>query len=198
MVSRADSFELQADVEGAESAAESDSTEGLYADIAEGGLTRAQAKRRLDEWYPNGPSNLDEVLGWKDTVKQGLNWYDLASGSSFSAELTRVAEEEVVVMTSSYSGVGTAEYAGAALLDAARQDTTKGGKFIVYSVTENWHVAQDVLAAHSASSKALHRFMDILGRLPSKVREACAAAQERKLGEAADLEDRRKSRNNKC
>ena len=185
--------ERVSDVDDAEAAAADDDTEDLQQDIGEAGLSCSLSRRRfVGKAYPEGPSTLDECLAWADAGLQSLHWHDSCHKTAFCTELADTINEGIV-MTTSYSGTGSAEFAASQIIERSKQalpGISANAKLIVYSATEKWHVAQEVLKAHTQPSKALHRFEDILHRLPDHTFKCCKQMEAKKMNQHKALQDK--------
>lgn len=101
-----------------------------------------------------GPRNLAEIMAWPQNLARDLGRSQQALFSRIQAKLSRG-----VVLTSSYSGMGTVELAAAMLKDAFAPDS---GSIVVYSVCEASPKARSVLLSHSGPTRARHVFSDVM------------------------------------
>ena len=121
---------------------------------------KSRFKSRPGPEAAGGPSTLVEFLAWPS---QRLE--DIARLDHHYVRRMQTALAHGVVLTSSYSGLGSAEFALGML--AKLQGSAK---VVVYSACENDKIAQRCLRGHTGPTKPRHIFADILHRVPSAKR----------------------------
>ena len=169
----------------------------LEVDVDESALTQTcRAQRSASSqptWFPDGPHDLNSCLGWADRYCQSLSDYDINHSTKLLQEFTETVGEQIVV-TTSYSGIGSAENALASLVDAVQKHHHRRGlpldqhPVVFYSVTEKMPAALKLLDSHGPQTKALHRFGDILHRVPEAVLQTCRVINDEKLAKGKSLD----------
>ena len=156
----------------------------MQADV-EATLTRQPKRMRkgIGAWYPDGPNNLDECFAWTDDARAAMALYDISKGSDLCANFQNNIARKIV-LTSSYSGVGTAEYALSRILASSEGS---GSNFVVHSACDNCPLALRTLMAHVGPSSPDHVFVDVLDRLPPDVKEECLGLQKTMLADVKEL-----------
>ena len=190
MIRKRSTFELSSDVAPAASSSHWGCEDELSSDVGEGALQRHVARRqKVGTWYPAGPETLAEALDWVSADMQSIADHDRRHGANFMQSLIKKLQNGIV-FTSCYSGSGMAEAAAARILEHSKMMNPGIDMHLnFWSVTEKDASTREILAAHTAPSRALHRFVDVLDRVPAytlakcKEEEANAMAALRQLGD---------------
>ena len=113
-------------------------------------------------------------------MKEDLNAFCDASGAAGERFLSAILDNcrKHVLITSCFSGMGTAEVASQ-LLEAAMECEPK--TFIKYSACDSAKASRRVLSEHSEGTATEHLFGDIMHRLPEHVRQELQAVHKNKL-----------------
>jgi hypothetical protein len=163
-----------------------DSGSPVACDIDESyGLSDNGSTKRLKKsstWYPHGPKTMDEVLSFTRDAVIDLTESMRANGKHNVANRLKEFPDLNIVATSCYSGVGSAESALAEFRETCcdlRPDQAPRGSLVFYSVCDNGCLQQRVLA--NSTHTILHRFKDVLGRLPSGCRAELEDIQTEKI-----------------
>lgn len=148
------------------------SDDEMFLDVECGGLDRLRMNemRRhrapaCARWDRAGPSTLDELLAWPAQGLASLEEADAALESNMSA----IARDKLmggIVLTTSYSGLGTAECALSMVVEEfARQNPGMPCNVVFYSACDVAPEARQCLLAHGRQSRPRHVFGDLLDRL---------------------------------
>ena len=200
------SSDLLLDVDGdaqsrnAVNAVTSDSSD-IEPDVDSSALTQPDKKSRhwrlaggAGKWFPDGPKSLAECMEWNAMLVAGLQQRDLLSGSQSQNRVLRKFRRGVV-FTSSFSGVGSAEIAMAAIHAEVQRRcmpvfSVNLPAVVFWAATDACKHARKVLLAHGSRSQPLHIFGDLLERLPKYVVDKCKKLEAEKLalGKASLLE----------
>ena len=121
-----------------------------------------------------GPDSFEGVLAWARSNIEGLSRHDAVHGTRFAVEL-KAKMDTGVIMTTSYSGQGTAEACGPQVQDACAGRTG----FTVHSACDYNRIARKALLAHSCRSAPAHVFEDIMRRVHPDCAEQLVSLQRR-------------------
>lgn len=129
------------------------------------------------------PSTLEQIMAWPHRLAEDLRASHQALFSRAQDKLSRG-----VVLTSSYSGMGTVELAGAMLKAAFSPDR---GSVIVYSVCDASPQARKVLLSHRGPTRARHVFSDIMHYVPKHDRRTLERITNKHCSEWLALKTKR-------
>ena len=146
--------------------------------------TRGVKRLRVHgSWFPDGPVTLNEVLCTLPArVREAIRNAEALGQKGARKELTGTLHADMV-LTSSYSGLGTFEQVGTEVHKHMRNELGVGdGRLICYSATENSKNAQHALLyASRETGPPWHVFRDILGRLQNTDRNDLINLQNHRL-----------------
>ena len=138
-----------------------------------------------------GPEDLHGLLAWPDRYSNALKAFDVENWTDLHGSVLKKFEAGVV-LTSSYSGMGTVEFA-ADRLRSAFAAAGREVKLVVYSVCESSPAARRALAAHGPETAARHVFTNVSGDLAALLGDL-AAPSCRTAAFLGDLAARRERR----
>jgi hypothetical protein len=124
------------------------------------------------------PETLTEILDFRAVVMDDLRHVDCGDGRSYLDNMHQMLKNGVV-LTSTYSGLGSAELAASLLSAACDHGGGKGFKF--HSACDFAKGPRCALMSHVEASAPLHVFGDVLDRLPQGARHAVVGILNRKM-----------------
>lgn len=131
---------------------------------------------KLAEAVKNGPSSIQELFGWPHAAVEQLFRLGDAAGDADAVRLKGLR----LVMTSDFSGMGTAELAVGMVLDAVKKHVatgeTDGPLFLPYAAADISDVCRSFITSHS--HPPLHIFGDLFGRLSKSALDGLAQKEE--------------------
>eukprot|EP00439_Symbiodinium_sp_Y106_P041214 s646_g5.t1 len=156
-----------------------ESDDGIDGDLLEASESESKAESQpqteeAEEDEPEGPTCYEDIFLWPQRLLQNLRSCRTDDGS-FSAQVLQdnLRACGKVVLTTSFSGIGSAEVAASMIAQQLQADSLwPRGNLQVHSVCEKEPSCRKVLMAHSSPCRADHMFKDIVHSFSAAVEKA--------------------------
>lgn len=130
--------------------------------------------------YDMMPKNIQDCLEWSTRNLRRMAAMSATFNTDFIGNLQANSRDGLVV-TTCYSGAGTAEMAANIALNFGVPWCPEDNNLVLYSSCDADATSQKVLMAHDLAHRPLHLFTDVLDRLPDDVRAFCLQIQQKHM-----------------
>ena len=143
------------------------STGDLVLDVEVGGIGSGRGRvgsrgsQRQGNLFVDGPKTLDDMMSWPAAGLAALHRTDCTMGTQLMMRFCKTFERGIVI-TTSYSGMGTAEAAVSMLSAEVASSLDCPKRVVIQSACDSSDVSQRCLVAHGSASRAKHIFTDVL------------------------------------